>query len=65
MKMENKCLIQNRGNTKISPLQGFVFIHGRLCYNNARKFHPFRVLFLFMAGCATIPSGLKSDCDER
>jgi hypothetical protein len=47
MKIENKCLMQNRGNTKISPLQGFVFIYGRLCYNNA------------------IPSGLKSDCDER
>jgi hypothetical protein len=34
MIMDENILEQNRGNTKISPLQGFVFIHGRLFYNN-------------------------------
>jgi hypothetical protein len=35
MKIENKCLIQNRGDMKISPLRGFDFIQGRSIYNNA------------------------------
>jgi hypothetical protein len=27
--------MQKRDNMKISPLRGFDFIYGRLCYNNA------------------------------